>query len=499
MKARQPALQMLRAPWQWRRNDGSLWAWQLYGALTVLIFAVPAIGVLLWLPPRAAWASIGGLALIGLTALWGQQFVGLQRLDHPHAAHTVPGHARALRSTAIGLWAALAALVGVVVALGAALWLEDAELATVWRSGLAAMLGAGALLLFVAAALRWWWLWVLAGAVPALMGAGLWRFIVFDTWHLMQPLWQAQPLGVTLVSLAVLGLLLSTLFGRGDAAHATDYQRRERVRRALAASPGDPNAGLAAYGRWGQWLSKPGQALADAWLRRAVARAHPGRGSVMARAEVVLHGHHHWLRQLFTLLFVQACVGLGLLLAAAFSGVKLGVMLEHGRLGLAIGVGVMAFGAVLNLPGALWASRREQALLVLLPGMPQGAALNRSLAWRQWRHCGVLWLALAPGVGTVLWAGLAPHALAFVGMALPLSAWLWRDHARMRAGRPVATVMALALFPVLGMLSMLLLSRHPAALWPWVMAVLGVTAALLAWRWQVLPRLPQALPVGRLA
>ncbi len=499
MKARHPGLQMLQAPWQWRRNDGSLWAWRLYGLLTVLIFAAPAAGVLVWLPPRAAWASIGALALVGLTALWGLQFVGLQRLDHPHAAHTVPGHARALRSTALGLWATLVTLAGFVMAIGTAMWLQEAELATIWRSSLAAALGTGALLLFVAAALRWWWLWVLAGALPALMGAGAWRLVVFDTWHWALPLWQAQPLGGTLMLLAVLGLLLSTLFGRGDAVHAGAYQRRERVRRVLAASPGHRNAGLAAYGRWGEWLSKPGQAMTDAWLRRALARANTGRGSVMTRAEVVLHGHQHWVRQLATLLFVQACVGLSLVLTAFLAGVKLGVLLEHGRTGLAIGVGIMAFSAVLNLPSALWASRREQALLVLLPGMPQGAALNRALAWRQWRHCGVLWLALVPGLGAVLWAGLAPHALAPVVLALPLTAWLWRDHARMRAGRPVFTVMALALGPALGTLSMALLSRHPAAWWPWWLGVLALTAALLAWRWRVLPQLPPALPVGRLA
>jgi len=219
----------------------------------------------------------------------------------------------------------------------------------------------------------------------------------------------------------------------------------------------------------------------------------------MARAEVVLHGPQHWVRQLAALLFVQACVALGITLSAALTRLDAATFVEHGRLGIAIGVGMMAFTAVLNLPGALWASRREQALLVLLPGMPQGAALNRALAWRMWRHCAVLWASLLPALALLLWAGHEPHALAFIGTALPLSAWLWRDYAHMRARSPATVFVPLVLCALVGLLSIVWLSRQPAALWPWVLGMLTLTAALLAWRWRALARLPQALPVGRLA
>ena len=488
---------MLLATWQWRRNDGSLWALRFYGLLIALVFGAPAVAVLLWLPPREAWVAVAVLALVGLTASWGTYFAGLLRLDHPHAAHTVPGHARAVRSAALGLWAALVVLIGVVAAVGAAL-LGVGDLIACWRIGLATALGSGTLLLFVAAALRWWWLWVLAAVGPSFMGARVWRTVVFDTWNLALPLWQAQSLGSTLLLLAVQGLLLGTLFGRGDANHARAYQRRERVRRAAAESS-TGQGGLAAYGRWGEWLSLPGQALADAWLRLCLARAQATSASVMARTEMVLHGRQHWVRYLAAVLFVQACVGLGLLLAATLTGQGLELFLQHGRVGIAIGVGFMAFSAALNLPSALWASRREQALLMLLPGMPQGAALNQALAWRQWRHCLVLWSSMLPALGFLLWAGLAPNALAFFGAALPLSAWLWRDHAHMRAARPAAAPVPMALCTLLGLLSLFLLSRQPAALWLWALSLLVLTAGLLAWRWHALLHLPQALPVGRLA
>jgi hypothetical protein len=498
VKARHPSLQMLLATRQWRRNDGSLWARRLYGLLTLLIFAAPAVAALAWLPLRPAWAAIGGLALVGVAASWSTCFTGLLRLDHPHAAHTVPGHARAVRTAALGLWAALVALVGVVAAVGAAL-LDAGELASCWRFGLVVALAAGTLLFFLAAAQRWWWLWVLAGVSPAFLGVHGLRSLAFDAGSLGLQLWQAQPLGSTLLLLAVPGLLMGSLFGRGDAAHARAYSRRERLRRAAAENPAGPRGGLAAYGRWGEWLSLPGQAVADAWLRHGLARAQSHRRSVMARAEFVLHGHQHWAPQLALLLFVQACVGLSIWATATLTRLDPGVFLERGHLGIAIGVGVMSFGVVLNLPGALWASRREQALLVLLPGMPRGVALNRALARQQARHCLLLWAGLLPTIGLLLWAGHAPHALAFIGTALPLSAWLWRNHARMQPAGSASALVPLALCALLGLLSMYLLSRHPEALWPWLLGMLMLTTGLLAWRWRVLPQLPPALPVGRLA
>ena len=493
-----PAVAMLRTAWQWRRNDGSLWAARLYALLLAVLLGVPAVAALLWMPQRAAWISVGVLALMALCIVWSLHFAAMLRLDHPHAAHTVPGHARALRTAALGLWAALVGLSAVVAAVGAA-GLGVGDIATCWRFGLAAALGTGTLLFFVAAAMRWWGLWLLAGLGPSFMGPHVWRTAAFEQWDRVLPLWQAQPLGITLVVLLAQGLLLCTVFGTGNAAHARAYARRKNSRRMFALAASGQKPALAAYGRWGEWLNLPGQKLVDAWLQRCLARARARPASVMARAELVLHDGQHWVRQLWVLLCVQLCVGLLIALTATLTGAGIPLFLEHGSLGISIGVGVMAFGAVLNLPSALWVSRREQALLMLLPGMPQGATLNRALAWRQWRHCLLLWLGLLPALFAVVWVGQASYALAFMGMALLLSAWLWRDHARMTPARRAAPFLPVLMLGPLVLLSALLLNRHPGALWFWALGVLGLTAALLAWRWRALAHLPQALPVGRLA
>jgi len=197
--------------------------------------------------------------------------------------------------------------------------------------------------------------------------------------------------------------------------------------------------------------------------------------------------------------FVQAVLGLCIVSIVSMKGVTAATLIEHGRLGISIGLGFMAFGAVFTLPGALWASRREQALLVLLPGMPQGAALNRAVAWRQMRQ--FLWVlaTLLPALAVIVWADIALSALAYLAITLPMSAWLWRDVSRLRASRPFAVFGPLLLCVVAGVLSQFLLSRQPGALLPWLMAVLTLTAGLLTWRWRRLSRLPQALPAGRLA
>jgi len=485
---------MLLAPWQWRRNDGSLWALRLYGALAVLLLGVPALAALVWMEREAAWRSVWACACLGLTVLWCEQVIGLLRLDHPHAAHAVPGHRRALRAAATGLWLAIVVLSGVLSGV-LAQWLAGNGL----RVGLAVALGMGTLLLLLAVAFHSWWVWIPLCAAPSLLGVSVWRQFVFGTGLWLQQLWLAQPLGMSLVVLALQGLWLQALFGRGDERHARAYAGRERLRKISAANAAGEKSALAAYGRWGELLGMPTQRLADAWLAHLCHQAQAGPRSAMARAEVVLHGTQHWVRHLSALLLIQGLVIVCLLAVLGLTSVSMAQLLEGGRVGLVIGLTSMALGAVLSLPGALWQSRREQALLMLLPGMPQGTALNRAVAWRQLRQCLWVWGVTLPGLAAMAWAGQGLHALAFVATAIPMSAWLWRDLSRLRSSGPASTFLPLLLCLMAGWASFFVLTRWPHMLWPWASAVLLFSAALLLWRWRGLQRWPQALPVGRLA
>lgn len=436
---------LMLAPWQWRRNDGSLWALRLYAVLSVLLLVLPAGAALWWMPLRAAAAVVGVLAFLAVVLCWAVQLGAWLRLDHPHVAHAVPGHSGALRVATVGLWLGLVALCGLTAAVGG--WLLDGGA----YLGLAVALGAATTLFLLALAVRWWWLWLPLSLGPAFMGEPTWRGWVVGTGLGLQRLWQAQPWTVTLAVLLLQALLLPLVFGRGDGRHARAYAARERMRRIAADGTAGHKPMLAAYGRWGEWLGQPWQRLADAWLAQVCRRAQPTPRSAMARAEVVLHGPQHWVRFLSTGLLVQVTVALCLWVTVRMTGTQLPVLLEGGHVGISIGLTSMALSAVMTLPAALWHTRREQALLALLPGVPQGAALSRALAWRQLRQC----------------------------------LWTW-------------VVMLPALCLVAGGLSAFALSRWPGAWLPWLLAVLALTAGLLAWRWRRMAELPQALPAGRL-
>jgi hypothetical protein len=484
---------MLRAPWQWRRNDGSLWARRLYEAITVLAFGGPALAVLIWTPARLAWPVLSLLGLCAAVGLFVHQFAALLRLDHPHAAHAVPGHRNAVRLAALVAWLAGVGLCAAATALMATLVLQIPA-----RAGLAAALAAGTVMLLVAAAYRWWGLWVVWCIVPTSMAIPGWSGIVVKAFSWAHGIWLAQPLTVTATVLVAQALALVGLFGHGDAAHARDYAMRERWRVNATAGLVGKATPLAALGRWGEWLGRPLQRLSDAWLARVCVGARSTPASVMARAEVVLYANQHWVRHLAMAGFVQAVLVICMALVTAWVGVTPATMLEHGQMGISIGLASMCLSPLLGVLGALWHSRREQALLMLLPGMPQGPALNRVLATRQAFHGLLIWSATLPGFALAAWFGATPEMLAFPLVVLPLLAWSWRDASRLQQPRPALAAWPHALCLLAGALSLGLLRWQPAAWGPWLAAVLGLTAVLLCWRWQRLASLPQALPAGRL-
>lgn len=165
---------------------------------------------------------------------------------------------------------------------------------------------------------------------------------------------------------------------------------------------------------------------------------------------------------------------------------------------ISIGLACMLIATLIGVSGALWGSRREQALLVLLPGMPQGIALNRALARQQLKHFVLVCVAGLPAFAAMAWWGGSPEVWAFFVAAWPLSALLWRDVSRLRAPGPWAALPYL-LCVGLCLLSTLLLRWQPALLGPWILGMVLLTAAALVWRWRRLSQWPPALPAGRLA
>lgn len=488
------ALAALRMRWQ-QMPRYTRWAW---GALA--LFLLLAMAGIAWMVGArfVAPALAAGVAAVLMLA-WAGQMASLLEQNHPQMARLVPGHLRVLRRVAVALWAAVA------VAFGSLAWWAFDGGVGFWGCLIASGLLAAAL----AWCVRWPVLWFVFSFAPA-----LWPLLPARAGLVALGLeavgtWRAHVLVSTVVVLALLAWSVAALFGRGDAKHARAFERQSAWR-AVGRRDG---AGAAALGPATRespfaWLVWPLAAAGMAWLAHLLRRATPDPRSVMARAELVLHGCQHWLWHLLGVGVVLLMLGLVMVallaaLAPATGPVPMDKVWQNGHVGLAIGLTSMGLNALFLLPRALWTSRRDQALLLLLPGMPRGRALNAAVARLQLRHAAVAWtLTAALVLGLYALTGSA-LGLCLMIVALPmLLLRLLQEPARVTAGAGLRHAL-----PILGYLlgGTLLLAalgwREPAPLALVAAAVLsiGLSVALGVWRWRQLMAAPQALPAGRLA
>lgn len=469
---------ILLALWQQARNQQSWWMFALLG----LLFVVPGL-VAAWNGGLALWLKVSAAELcLAALIFWMIQFSNLWQQNHPSFARLVPGHLRALRQVLLGLWLALILFL-------------TALLGSEFGQPLAWAIGAAVLLVVTATLLRWPWLWLqswLLGMVLVwLRPVGLWQALI-DTG--LQA-YQQAPLLFFIGTLTLLAWPLSRLLQAGGPAHRRGYESAKRMRMAMQMRATGRAAPLAHGGRIGialwRFFNEP-QLL---WRQYLIRCASPTERSVLARAEMALSGH--WSGQLAGLVFFGALALVALNLIQTFTGVKIAEMLKHGGMGMSIGLVSMALGPALGLRAALHASRREQALLMLLPGMPQGAALNHRLARRQLVQFGLSWVGV---VLLVLWVFDAPsYGLGFMAAGLPVGLLALRDWSRQRQ----PTVQAV----VIGMFGWMLAGAGLMALERWLgistwwsgALLLLLTLALGCWRWRKLATYAQAFPVGRWA
>lgn len=483
MNAAHPYDQLLLAFWRQRDREAP-WGRRALFALTLLGLALG-----LYLLPQLARPLLAGSAALALMSLWMAVIGSLMQQNHPHVARFVPGHLRRTLTAALAAWA------GVSLASAILLWLFMPML----PSFALLLLGAAALLAFMGWAMREWQLWLVVSIGPVLFfGAGFDRKLA-PLGAALRELWLGQPLTALAGSLLALGWLVTRLFGHGDTAHRATYARTERMRRAAQDSMQGKYAGAAAFGRWGEWLSQPFCLAVAAWQSHVIAQAKPTTSSAMRRAEIVLHGRQHWLQQSLGAVVGVAIAALSFVVAFALAGQGLQDHWTKGAYGMAIGLASMGFNPCFALPNMLWHSRREQALVRLLPGMPQEAALNRAVAWMQLRHALGAWALTTAGLGLLAWAANEPRLLCLAFGALPLSTgWLLRVPARMKSPTAWATAAPVLGFMLLGW-GMYLLNKDLDVALPVLAGIsLALSAALGAWRWAALVAAPAALPAGRM-
>ena len=486
---------VLAAPWQQRRNAGSLWGFAVVAALCFAAPVVLSIWSLLADPSAAeslrqnarasAWVGVAALLIAG----WAMLIGNVLQQNHPTLARLVPGHVARLRGALLAAWTML-----VLLAAGVPGFAFDAPLG--WACGTAASLAA------LAAALRWPVLWLAGFAMPFAM-----------TWFLgwsgheavvaeLRAQWQSAGWLVMAIVVTTGVTVLTLLIRTGGTIHGASYDAGVRLGRALNRGfvDGSPARLPGWWGRLGATVARP----YAAWMRHLLAR---GDSPVMSRLLVGLGPTAHWTTRIFEAFW--SCV------------VSAGICMVVGRV---VGHGMFAYilpwlgfsmlttvcTPALQAVSRLHRTRREQALLVLLPGVPRGARLNRWLAWQMSATfvvaalCGLAlaWALAAyadsiqPGVVEHTAGGMVPALAAAV---LPQVAWQCRCWARLRGessnGQALPTIAPF-------LLGAAILALHWAAGIGYATSGIAATVASLiwcAWRWHRMGSEPTAFPVGRFA
>ena len=412
----------------------------------------------------------GGCCLLGA---WPAFIDGLLRQNRANHARLVPGHVQRLRELLLIVWCLGHALLAVAVMV-------------VGGPVAKSVLYGASLFALLALAMRWPLLWIvlwflLTGMRPLADQV----LAVMQAW----PLW----LGVPAVVLAI-GLPLCLVVGTGSARHRRHGQRRLAWESSLKG--GLPRGGDLGW-PW-DTFSRLARVPFDAALARAVER--PDR-SPWPRLMLVFGPNGHSAVHAFWAALILALGGAVLLVLAAlgrFPPESPGVV---ALVGPAMGLMSLALSATLGLPSNVAATRREQALVAMLPGVPRGRALNQGLAARWLAHFGTGW-AIGSALVLVAVASLLPASTPLFAAGLlglwPLAALLVRDLARARPQAVTQVFSAIALL-LPGPALVGLAAVYGVPVLAAGVGVAAASAAWLLWRWCVIGRAPNALPTGRLA
>lgn len=410
-------LAIWRQPWAARRTHrGWRQHWIGPGIVSLAVFGLMAV----W---PAGWKILTGLLALALLTWYGWLVAdGLQQQNRPALARLVPGQATALRLQLL-LHAALLTAAAVAV-----LTLAFGPV----RPWLWFVLPWVVLLAWLP---REPWLWLL----PALGGFSL------PWWRWAAEVASAAP-GLKLLAVLLAMSLIAAAIGQGGRLHRWQAARNERWRRAAAAQRDGLGTPPVATGPLLEALSRVFDWPRRLWRRRLLARG--ATAPLPARLDLGLGSGGQWAELAWTALLLFGGLGLTLTFVLPVrSSAEWQEMADFSRFGLCVGAFSLIASALHGRLTRVWARRREQALLVLLPGLPAGHFDPLEQRWR--REYLLSWLpatALVLAVGAAGSPGSLDYTAACASFCLPL-AWLAQHQLRRLHGQPSLAPLVLA--PVL--------------------------------------------------
>ncbi|ALT78701.1 hypothetical protein [Paucibacter sp. KCTC 42545] len=477
---------VLLAAWQQHRNGRSRYFVPLVVGLSALLLL--AIGLTAsW---SAALQTAAALASAGLLGLWTALFANLCRQNHPHHARLLPLQLQSLRATLalsqLMLSAAIALLMG--LSQGHAL---------AWG------LGAGLLMLVIAACVRWWQMSVLVWLGFMVLVEHLQSPWVQAPWQALLAWYTLQPATLALAAALLLPWCTSRLLQAGGSRHAANYQRRARARQMFREQMTGAKYTPKHFSPVGLWLWELFTWPVPLWTRHLLRQARPTAKSAIARAELVTLGNVHWVAMLGSAsLVLSIAVVVILAMQIWLEPFDWQHVHQGGNLGLQIGLVSMAMNPLFGLAANLYRTRREQALLMLLPGMPRGRALNTLMARRTAIQFLAQWLIALCALVLVAGGNEALAGMNFSGLhlllaCLPAGSLLLRDWSSLPSpgqGPAILVFIGVVAFA----LAMAGLQWLGLSMWLMAAAAVLLSLALLRWRWQgLILKSPAAMPVGR--
>ena len=315
------------------------------------------------------------------------------------------------------------------------------------------------------------------------------------------PVWNEWPLTVAALTLALGARVLTHgLLRDGNEKHVKAYRMTRYLRLATMPDANGHQASLHHWGTVGSAVLDVAQFPLRRYMRLLLRQPQATPAHAMARAELVFGSDMHWVLQASVALGALLLVAAGCLFATWFWGSQWVVKASPAALVLCELMLLLAMLPTMSWQSALLRSKREQSLLMLLPGMPRGAPLNRWLARRVLLQSLIGWV-LAAGIASQLHFAPGDETFVVAGYLASLSMipFLIQDWSRTQVPRPAQVSAYLAAFALGSALcygAQSWLHWTPAAA---LAACVLFTALMLFWRWRRMADYPSAFPAGRFA